>query len=923
MSERGDRTPGVPHRRRRAARRARRRPGARLPRRHAHAASSSRRAGADAARREGARAASATAHRARQCLDIDHQRERAVRRTNYLSDLRQDILYALRSMRQNVGLHRRSAAHARPRHRREHRRRSRSSTRCCCARCRCRTRSSSSPSAIRRAPAVCPRARPRNDLASYPLFADVREQTRTLSGIYASGRATGSTCSADEAQKEPEHPRGRFVSANYFSVLQVPAALGRTFSPDEDRGRRRCSRGRHQLRRTGMTRFGGDRSAVGRTIPLNGVPLTIIGVAPRTFTGRHRGAAHGPLDADHGAARRSCRTRRCSRIETSAGLLLMGRLAPGVSLAQARDELTALEIALAARARPARAIVRVSSRTARDKPMQVESGARGFSYYRAPARGPALHPHGRGGRGAAHRLRESRESHARARRGARPRDERAHGARRQPDPARAAAAHRERSLRPGRRRARACSWRSGGARRCIALDRRRSSCDASLDGRVLAFTAVLVARDGDPLRPRRRRFAARVWSWRRHFARRAAECRARERGTGKFGLGKMLVVAQVALSVLLLVGTGMLVRSMQRLQTHRHRRRARSTAARRSRRGARGLQGRAAADADARAHGTRAARRPAWWLRRSRRTGSSPEPNRRRMCRSKASRHSRTRTAASPTTMWGPRTSARSAHTWCRAATSRSVTTNPAARSPYSTRLLARFFFPHGQCARRTHLLGQLDVRDRRRRSGRGRTGSARKAQPARLFPGISDSSNSGKILVSRCVLPAIRRAWASRSGARCPPPTRRLSLHVEPLTDLIQDSIAQDKLVARVVSVFGILALALAALGLYGVMTYATTRRTSEFGLRMALGAEPGDVIATRARRGDAARRGRRDGRACRRRSARCSWCEHQLYEVGLLDWPSILVALVVLGASAALAGYVPARRAARVGPLVALRDA
>jgi ABC-type lipoprotein release transport system permease subunit len=48
----------------------------------------------------------------------------------------------------------------------------------------------------------------------------------------------------------------------------------------------------------------------------------------------------------------------------------------------------------------------------------------------------------------------------------------------------------------------------------------------------------------------------------------------------------------------------------------------------------------------------------------------------------------------------------------------------------------------------------------------------------------------------------------------------------------------------------------------------------------------------------------------------------QHQLYEVGLLDWPSIIVALLVLGASAALAGYVPARRAARVGPLVALRE-
>jgi putative ABC transport system permease protein len=148
------------------------------------------------------------------------------------------------------------------------------------------------------------------------------------------------------------------------------------------------------------------------------------------------------------------------------------------------------------------------------------------------------------------------------------------------------------------------------------------------------------------------------------------------------------------------------------------------------------------------------------------------------------------------------------------------------------------------------------------------------------------------------------------------------LSLHVESLSDLIQESIAQDRLVARVVSIFGLLALALAALGLYGVMTYATARRTSEFGLRMALGAEPGNVL--RLVLGEAmllVAGGVMVGMPAALGAMQL--VKHQLYEIGLLDWPSILVALMVLGASAALAGYVPARRAARVGPLVALRDA
>jgi ABC-type antimicrobial peptide transport system permease subunit len=142
-----------------------------------------------------------------------------------------------------------------------------------------------------------------------------------------------------------------------------------------------------------------------------------------------------------------------------------------------------------------------------------------------------------------------------------------------------------------------------------------------------------------------------------------------------------------------------------------------------------------------------------------------------------------------------------------------------------------------------------------------------------------------------------------------------------EPLTSLMRQSISQDLLVAQVASFFGTLALALAALGLYGVMMYATLRRTSEFGLRMALGAD-----ARRVRRmvlSEAMRLvigGTIVGVPLAIATTRL--LRNQLFGVELVDVPSFVVALGVLAASAAIAGYVPASRAARVGPLEALRS-
>jgi predicted permease len=146
------------------------------------------------------------------------------------------------------------------------------------------------------------------------------------------------------------------------------------------------------------------------------------------------------------------------------------------------------------------------------------------------------------------------------------------------------------------------------------------------------------------------------------------------------------------------------------------------------------------------------------------------------------------------------------------------------------------------------------------------------------------------------------------------------LVLYNDPLTTLMRLSITQDLLVSQVASFFGVLALALAALGLYGVMMYATTRRISEFGLRMALGAEPRAV--GRMVLGEAMALvigGTVVGVPLALAATRL--LRNQLFGVNLVDVPSILLALVVLTVSAVLAGYIPATRAARVGPLEALR--
>ncbi len=130
-----------------------------------------------------------------------------------------------------------------------------------------------------------------------------------------------------------------------------------------------------------------------------------------------------------------------------------------------------------------------------------------------------------------------------------------------------------------------------------------------------------------------------------------------------------------------------------------------------------------------------------------------------------------------------------------------------------------------------------------------------------------------------------------------------------------------EDELLARLTSLFGLVALVLASIGLYGVTSYSVERRTGEIGVRMALGADRSSILRDVLKRalvhcGIGLAIGVPLAYAAGRVIAQ------HLFGVGAFDAPVAIVTLVMLSIAAAVAALVPARRAASIEPMVALRS-
>jgi putative ABC transport system permease protein len=196
----------------------------------------------------------------------------------------------------------------------------------------------------------------------------------------------------------------------------------------------------------------------------------------------------------------------------------------------------------------------------------------------------------------------------------------------------------------------------------------------------------------------------------------------------------------------------------------------------------------------------------------------------------------------------------------------------------------------------------------------------AESASPAVYIPHAQHPDIFVPSLLVRSTLPPDALATVIRERIVAYDPAL-LVQRIRPMGDVVSGALSRPRFNLVLLSAFALVALALSAVGIYGVLAYLVTQRTREIGIRMALGARAADVLRLVLREGMApVVLGAGVGVVAAVGATRA--LRSMLYGVTPLDPVSFAAAPALLAAVALLACYLPARRAASVDPLVALRE-
>jgi putative ABC transport system permease protein len=158
------------------------------------------------------------------------------------------------------------------------------------------------------------------------------------------------------------------------------------------------------------------------------------------------------------------------------------------------------------------------------------------------------------------------------------------------------------------------------------------------------------------------------------------------------------------------------------------------------------------------------------------------------------------------------------------------------------------------------------------------------------------------------------------RSAVRGADPQLGVDLSQQTMSELMLASVARPRFNAFVLGAFAVVALALAIVGVYGVMAHAVTQRTREIGIRMAIGAAPSDVLAVVLLQG-LTLTGIGAAMGMLAAAGLTSYLQSMLFELTPLDPPTFLAVAMLFLVAGLMAACLPALRASRVDPLVALR--